>query len=60
MSGLKREKDALLKIVGQLTVDQGLGKKSSIAMAVNQTAPFKSKRGLAKECGETICLKMDA
>ncbi len=27
LSKLKREKDALLKIVGQLIVDQGLGKK---------------------------------
>jgi transposase-like protein len=27
LAKLKREKDALLKIVGQLIVDQGLGKK---------------------------------
>lgn len=51
LSKLKREKDALLKIVGQLVVDQKLGKKSGITMAINQTAPAKSKKELAKELG---------
>jgi transcriptional regulator with PAS, ATPase and Fis domain len=51
LAKLKREKEALLKIIGQLIVDQRLGKKSAIAMIINQRAPFKSKKELAKELG---------
>lgn len=51
LAKIKREKEALLKIVGELIVDQRLEKKSSVVMAINKSAPNKSKKELAKELG---------
>jgi len=51
LSKLKREKEALLKIIGELIADQKIGKKSSVAMAINLAAPPKSKKELARELG---------
>jgi len=49
LAKLKRENEALLKIIEQLTAQEKLGKKCSIATVVNKLAPPDSKTELAKQ-----------
>src|SRR3989344_6509797 len=51
LAKLKRENEALLKIIGLFTVQDKLGKKSVMAAAINRLAPPKNKIELAGRLG---------